>query len=89
MLRLAPVLAIAVLTGPILAGLLATLLPAFGWFPALGGDTVSLDPWRELLAKPGLWTSTALSFLTGLGSTLVALGLVTLFVAGWSGTRAF
>ena len=89
MLRLAPVLAIAVLTGPILAGLLATLLPAFGWFPALGGDTVSLDPWRELLAKPGLWTSAALSFLTGLGSTLVALGLVALFVAGWSGTRAF
>ena len=89
MLRLAPVLAIAVLLGPILAGLLATLLPAFGWFPALGGDTVSLAPWRALLAKPGLWASAALSFFTGLGSTLAALGIVALFVAGWSGTRAF
>ena len=89
MLRLAPALAIGVLAGPILAGLAATLLPAFGWFPALGGETLSLDPWRALLAKPGLWTSTALSFVTGFGTTLVSLAIVALFLAGWTGTRTF
>ena len=89
MLRLAPILAIAVLVGPILAGLGATVLPAFGYFPALGGTSLSLDPWRALLAEPGLWRSAALSLFTGLAATLASVGIVALFLAGWSGTAAF
>ena len=38
------------LTLPILAGLAGTVLPAFGYLPALGGEGFSLEPWRMLLA---------------------------------------
>ena len=89
MLRIAPILAIGVLVGPIIAGLGATVLPAFGYFPALGGHGFGLAPWRALLAEPGLWRSVALSLGTGLASTLAATAIVGLFLAGWSGTKAF
>ena len=89
MLRLAPILAVTVLIGPIATGLAATLLPAFGYFPALGGTALSLDPWSRLLEEPGLWRSAGLSLFTGLAATLVSVGIVGLFLAGWSGTRAF
>ena len=42
MIRLFPVLAIVLMLGPVVAGLAGTLLPAFGWFPALGGDRFGL-----------------------------------------------
>ena len=61
MLRLAPLIAIAVLILPISSGVLATLLPAFGWFPALGGTTVSAEPFRELFRESGIWQSVWLS----------------------------
>ena len=89
MLRIAPILAVGVLLGPILAGLGATVLPAFGYFPALGGEALTLEPWRRLLDEPGLWRSAALSLGTGLVSTLLAVAIVGLFLAGWSGTKAF
>ena len=38
MLRLVPVVTLALLVGPILAGLAGTLLPAFGYMPAIGRD---------------------------------------------------
>ena len=54
MLRLAPVLALALMLGPVAAGLFGTLLPAAGYVPALGGETVSLAPLRMFLAQPGI-----------------------------------
>ncbi len=38
--RLAPYLVMLLLTGPVLAGLAGTLLPAFSYLPALGGDRI-------------------------------------------------
>lgn len=87
--RLAPPLAMLLLAGPILLGLVGTVLPAFGYLPALGGTQLSLDPWRTLLDQPGLVMSAATSLATGLLATLASLGLVMLFVAGWAGTPAF
>ena len=89
MLRLAPLIAIAVLILPISSGVLATLLPAFGWFPALGGTTVSAEPFRELFRESGIWQSVWLSLKTGLLTTMISLGLVVAFFAAWSGTRLF
>ena len=89
MLRAAPAIAIVVLTGPILFGLLATLLPAFGWFPALGGTSLSLEPWNMLLAQPGILRSALLSYATGLLTAFIALALVAGFLAGWLHSRAF
>lgn len=87
--RFGTLLAIAVLAGPILAGLAGTLLPALGYLPALGGDAFSLEPMRALLATPGLLTSSLMSLVAGVVTAAIALSLVTLFVAGWAGTRVF
>lgn len=89
MLRLAPALTVAVLVGPVLAGLAGVFLPAFGYFPALGGETFSLEPWRALVATPGIARSAGLSLWMALATSAISLTLVLAFVAGWSGTRLF
>lgn len=89
MLRLAPPLAVLVLAGPIVFGLVATLLPAFGYLPSMGGNSVSLDTFRTLMEQPGLARSAALSLFTGLGTTAIAVMIVALFISGWHGTRSF
>ena len=87
--RLGPPLIMFLLAGPVLAGLFGTLWPAFGYLPALGGERVSLEPFRMLFSQPGIWQSAALSLLTGLVSASLSLGIVMLFVSAWAGTRAF
>lgn len=87
--RVGPALAILLLAGPILAGLAGTLLPAFGYLPALGGTALSLDAFRQLAAEPGIGRSVMLSLGVGLVATLVSVSVVALFLAGWSGTRTF
>ncbi len=72
MLRAAPLLLLVVLLLPLGGGLAATLLPAFGLLPALGGTRLSLAPWRALLAWPGLGTSLRLTLVTGLATPLLA-----------------
>ncbi len=89
MLRLAPTLAIAILIGPILFGLIATALPAFGYFPTLGGTSFSFSAFVALFERPGLLRSALLSFSSGLITTFSSLLVVVLFVAGWSGTKVF
>ena len=66
---------------PISLGLWETTRAAFGILPALGYDSVSLDPWRQLLALPGFWTSLRLTIITGVSSTLLALALALGFCA--------
>jgi putative thiamine transport system permease protein len=89
MIRFAPRLAILVLIGPILCGLLATLFPAFGYFPALGGEQLTLEPFKMLFAQPGIWRSSLVSLLTGLLTTAISLFLVLAFFASWAGTPLF
>jgi putative thiamine transport system permease protein len=73
--RLAAAPALVLVLGPTAAGLAGTVLPAFGWLPAIGREAISLDPWRELWATPGLGRAVLLSLASGLGSTLLALAL--------------
>lgn len=82
-------LTLAVLAGPVVAGLAGVVLPAFGYMPALGGAGFSLEPWRELLAWPGLAAAVRLSLTTGIGATVIALALTLLLVAAGQGTRTF
>jgi putative thiamine transport system permease protein len=63
------------------AGLLFVLLPAFGYFPALGGTIVSLQPWRDLLAYPGLVSATRATLVSALVAVPIALGLAMLALA--------
>jgi putative thiamine transport system permease protein len=87
--RIGPPLAAILLAGPVLCGLAGTVLPAFGYLPALGGSDLSLAPMRTLLAEPGILRSALTSLAVALVTAGVALTSVILFVAGWSGTRAF
>jgi len=89
MLRLAAPFAIAILVGPLIFGLAATMAPAFGFFPPLGGNYFSLEPFQRLFERPGLIQSVSLSLTSALITPLVALSSVALFVAGWSGTPIF
>jgi len=89
MLRLAPALAIGVLLAPVVCGVLATLLPAFGYLPALGGDQFTIAHFAALIEYPGIGRSVLLSLATGLLTTAIALAIVVTFVSGWYGTRMF
>ncbi len=80
LLGIAPPLTLLVFLLPIVAGLLGTLLPAFGHLPALGQTGWSLQPWRELAATPGASSALLLTLVTGLSATalsvLLAVGIV-------------
>lgn len=86
-LRWTPRLIIGLLVLPIAAGLLLALLPAFGYLPALGGEQVTMQHWRDLAQTPGIWRSIGVSYFSGLLTTLVALTVVLCFLAGFSGSR--
>lgn len=88
-LRHVPAITLLVMLGPTAAGVVGTLLPAFGYLPALGGYAVSLEPWRALFATPGLGSSVRLSVSAGFVTTFLSLALVALIVAASQGTRMF
>ena len=80
---------LAVLVLPVVAGLTAIVLPAFGYWPALGGTHFTLAPWRALLALPSLPRSLGVSLFVGFATTVFSLGAVTMLMAAFLGTRAF
>lgn len=84
-----PALSIAALLGPVAAGLVWTVLPAFGYLPAAGQSGLSLDPFRALFAWGGLPRAVILSLSTGLLATALSLMIVMAVTGAWSGTRAF
>ena len=88
-LRLLPLVTLLLFLGPIAAGLIGTWLPAFGYLPALGGQSLGLQPWRDLLAYPGLATNLQLTLVSGLLSSLAAFLLAIGFVATCHDTPLF
>lgn len=89
LLRAAPWLTVGLFLGPLIAGTLGTLLPAFGWLPVLGGTHLTLEPWQALLAEPGLGHALLATVVSGFGSTGLAFGLTVLLFAAGHGTHAF
>ena len=87
-LALSPPLTVAAFALPIAAGLAGTLAPAFGWLPAIGGNALSLDAWRELAAWPGFATSVKLTLATGIAATLVS-AIVAFGFCAWASGRAW
>jgi putative thiamine transport system permease protein len=85
----APYVVFAIVGVPVIAGLAGTMLPAFGYFPALGGHQFTLEWFGKIAAEPGLWRSCVLSLFTGLMATAISLVIVMLAVAAGSGTRGF
>jgi putative thiamine transport system permease protein len=86
---MSPVLVVLLLTGPILAGMAGTMIPAFGYFPVLGGHTFNFDGFRMLFAEPGIWMSAFLSLFTGLAATVLSLAVVAAAIGAGGGTKSF
>lgn len=74
---------------PILAGFAGTVLPAFGYLPALGGESFSVQAWDRLLAYPGVASSIFMTIWTGFTATAMSLLIAILFAASWRGSRVF
>jgi putative thiamine transport system permease protein len=89
MLRWAPATTLAIFLGPVIAGLLGTALPAFGYLPALGGHAPSFEPFARLFDQPGLGTGIALTLTSGFLATTLSLALALGFCAAAHGTRSF
>jgi len=87
-LRLAPTFTLTLLIGPILLGLTWTVLPAFGWLPAIGGTSLTLEGWHALLTAPGFTTALRLTTTSGLITTVFALAIATGFCTVRAGTGA-
>ncbi len=85
----APFLTLAIMVGPVVAGVLGTIGPAFGYMPALGGDAITLTAFVMLFDWPGITRASVLSVTTGVAATSLSLLLVALICAAWSGSRAF
>lgn len=77
-LRAAPALVLSLMALPVAAGLLGTIGPA-----------LRPGALEALLAWPGLARAIALSLVTGLASTVLALAVVVLILATLSESRAF
>lgn len=80
-LRQMPRVTLVLMLGPVLAGLLGTLLPALS-----GGDD---PPLARLFDWPGLWPAIRLSVVTGLAATALSLAITILLTAALTGTPAF
>ncbi|MBY0511447.1 MAG: ABC transporter permease subunit [Rhodospirillaceae bacterium] len=89
MLAVFPPLTLFLFLMPVLAGLGGVVLPAFGYFPPLGGDVFSLAPWRQMMAEPGVGTAITVSLTTGFGATLLTLVLALAVAAAWHDTKIF
>lgn len=85
-LRLAPPLTLGLLLAPVALGLAWTLLPAFGYLPAIGGDRLGLQSWRALFAAPGFQSALRLTLVSGVLTTVLAL-LIAIGFCAWRATR--
>jgi len=70
---LAPALALILLVGSIVLGLVFLIAVGFGYLPALGGHTLSLEPIQLLLADDRIVSSCARTIFAGTSGTLAAV----------------
>lgn len=89
LLKTVPALTLAAFLAPVAAGLLGTLLPAFGFLPSLGGTEIGLDPWRRLLSAPELPSALWLTLTSGLLASVASVAIVIAFCAAAHGTPLF
>ncbi|PKI01964.1 ABC transporter permease [Glaciecola sp. 33A] len=85
--KFSPSILITLLIMPVVAGLLGVILPAFGWLPALGEDTVDLRGFEALFATPGFVKMLALSFSTSFVSTFFAVLLSILILGNYFNSK--
>lgn len=64
---------------PIFLGMLWAILPAFGYFPVLGFDSLGFEAWHRLFEMPGLRKSLCLTIFTGISASVISC-VVALFI---------
>lgn len=84
-----PAITLLLFLAPISAGIIGTILPAFGYFPAIGGDAFSLLGWRHLFDYPGVGRSITMTVFTGFAATVSSFLLAVLFTAACHGSKSF
>lgn len=89
LLKLFPVLTLAVFLLPIIAGLLFTWGPAFGYLSAAGNRNFSLEPFSLLLSHPSLPGSLRATLISGVGASLLSLGLALWITVTLYGSKAW
>ncbi|MFD2344861.1 ABC transporter permease [Sinorhizobium terangae] len=82
-------LLVIILGLPVLAGVAGTILPAFGYLPALGGFRPTTVYLAELAGQPHILRSVLIALAAGLITTFAALAIVGTFTAGFAGTPIF
>lgn len=82
-----PNVLLALLIVPVFGGLVCVLLPALGWAPALGYETIGLQGFQTLWQTPGLGQMAVLSMSTGLVSTLLAFVMTLMILAAFFNSR--
>jgi putative thiamine transport system permease protein len=80
-LMIAPALTLALCFLPIAAGLIGTVLPAFGWLPALNAEEFGIGHWRVLLAAPELPGALRLTLVSGGLAAFATFAVAILFCA--------
>lgn len=88
-LSLTPWITTAIFMGPVVVGLIGTWLPAFGWFPAIGQQNLSVQPWVDLWNHPSFYGALMKTLWTGLGASLLALMLTLLILIGLYPSKRF
>ncbi len=88
-LALFPAVTLLLFLGPVLIGVAATLLPAVGYLPALGGAGVTLAPWQRLWAEPAVPGAIRLTLGIGIAATAISLALALGIAAALQGTAWF
>ena len=83
--HVAEVALLGLLVLPLAASCIGVILPAVGFFPALGGTGLSWQPMRDALATPGL--ATAITLTLGIALATTALALATSFAVPVSYTH--
>lgn len=74
--------------GPVVAGLIGLILPAFGYAPILGASSFSLAAFEQVARWPGIKAASWLSIQVGLLATLISLTIVIGFLASFHSSRA-
>ena len=74
---------------PILTGLIGAVLPALGYFPPLGGNSITLKPIVDFASLPGIGASIKLSLISGMLATALSTGIALLLPGLLYGHSAF
>lgn len=88
-LGLFPLLCLVLFVIPIVIGLLATWLPAFGFLPVLGYTDITVSFFIDFWCYPAIWRSTSLSLFVGLSSSFISLVISFWIVIYLYGTKVW